>query len=682
MKNVIRIWFFLFVFLSFWSINLALANRNLSGVEIISREERWADESIRFLSKSKTELAQENALKEQQRMENLKNTNYKAYQSELKKKEQAEANAKIEKQKSTARNSYMNRYYPNDWSYDKIEDKLEDHFLLYGDHFHYNKTKIVVHHTAMDYDPDRTEEQIKQHLQLIYKYHTIDRDFWDIGYNFLIDGKGNIYEGRHGWAWSVGMHVSYNNIATIGISLMGNFEKVQPTQAQIDALTDLITALAQYYHIDPMGKAEYFQPKDESPYIYSKTLWTIVGHGDIAPTACPGKNVKILLPSIREEVAKRLFERWELKEIKKEEKSDWISSSTKTPKQIKDFWKKLQNLVRYYPDLLAEVIKESRTEFDKTFSPATNLTEKIAYHYSPSEIKSMMDDKISVLLYELTTKYQDFTLTCDQNCIIHTDQWEEETEEVHVFFKNATITYTTKENPHLTTTSTLTVLPHGDLITIQNYGRKSYLWIPWNTFRGEISFTLGSYIDKQQKEIQAPLVINTLDFQDYLKGIVESNDTETLEKNKVMAMISKAYALFYLKGENAHPSIPNHAEFQAIDDPDFFQKYAWAGVEKTLTKWQQALKATENEIVLYEKTLPLLPYFSCSQGFTLSAKEKFGWTDTPYLTNVVDFWGCSTFKGHGVWLAWQGAEYLAKQGMTYDEILQYFYPWVELSTLE
>ncbi len=35
-------------------------------------------------------------------------------------------------------------------------------------------------------------------IQQIYKYHTLDRDFGDIGYNFLIDHLGNIYEGRAG----------------------------------------------------------------------------------------------------------------------------------------------------------------------------------------------------------------------------------------------------------------------------------------------------------------------------------------------------------------------------------------------------------------------------------------------------------------------------------------------------
>lgn len=85
-----------------------------------------------------------------------------------------------------------------------------------------------------------------------------------------------------------------------------------------------------------------------------------------------------------------------------------------------------------------------------------------------------------------------------------------------------------------------------------------------------------------------------------MKGIVETNDTEHLEKNKVMAVISKTYALFYLEKKNLHPSIPAEAEYTAVDSADIFQKYAGAGVEKTLTKREQALIATENLIPLYD----------------------------------------------------------------------------------
>jgi len=52
------------------------------------------------------------------------------------------------------------------------------------------------------------------------------------------------------------------------------------------------------------------------------------------------------------------------------------------------------------------------------------------------------------------------------------------------------------------------------------------------------------------------VVINKLPFQSYLEGIVETNDTESLEKNKIMSLVAKTYALFYLQPDNIHPSIP------------------------------------------------------------------------------------------------------------------------------
>jgi hypothetical protein len=258
------------------------------------------------LSKSKTEIAAENAEKDKARLLNLKATNPTAYQAELKKREAAQATAAQNAKMSAGRNTFMKQNFPNDWTYDVTRDKQGDYYLLYQDQIKHNKTKLVVHHTAMEYDTNRTETEIRASLQRIYKYHTIDRDFGDIGYNFLIDHLGNIYEGRAGGEGAVGMHVAYNNIASIGISLMGNFEESQPTQAQVDALTNLLTALAKKYQIDPNATQNYFQPSSTAPYMTVKTLPTIVGHGDIAPTACPGKSLSPLLPFIRTEVAKRL----------------------------------------------------------------------------------------------------------------------------------------------------------------------------------------------------------------------------------------------------------------------------------------------------------------------------------------------------------------------------------------
>ena len=149
-----------------------------------------------------------------------------------------------------------------------------------------------------------------------------------------------------------------------------------------------------------------------------------------------------------------------------------------------------------------------------------------------------------------------------------------------------------------------------------------------------------------------------------------------------MAMISKNYALFYMNKENIHPNISADANYTAIDDPNFFQKYVWAGLEKTLTKRYQALEATNNEVVMYNSYLPILPYFNCSAGFTLSAEEKRWWNDTPYLKSVYDFDTCDDFAWHGVWLAGKWAERFAKQWMTYDQILKYYYDGINITKIK
>jgi peptidoglycan hydrolase-like amidase len=76
-----------------------------------------------------------------------------------------------------------------------------------------------------------------------------------------------------------------------------------------------------------------------------------------------------------------------------------------------------------------------------------------------------------------------------------------------------------------------------------------------------------------------------------------------------------------------------------------------------------------------------LPYFSCSAGFTWSAKEKWWWNDTPYLQSKLDFAACFDFNGHGVGLSGKWAQYLAEKWRTIEQILQYYYPGVELKTI-
>ncbi len=57
----------------------------------------------------------------------------------------------------------------------------------------------------------------------------------------------------------MGAHATFNNASTVGISLMGNFEVEEPTEAQLSGLISLIASLSKKYHIDPFSQVTYFR---------------------------------------------------------------------------------------------------------------------------------------------------------------------------------------------------------------------------------------------------------------------------------------------------------------------------------------------------------------------------------------------------------------------------------------
>ena len=74
-------------------------------------------------------------------------------------------------------------------------------------------------------------------LRGIYAYHVEGRGWRDIGYNFLVDRFGRIWEGRYGGVDKavVGAHtLGYNEVA-FAMSAIGNFDIAQPPQAVINA---------------------------------------------------------------------------------------------------------------------------------------------------------------------------------------------------------------------------------------------------------------------------------------------------------------------------------------------------------------------------------------------------------------------------------------------------------------
>jgi len=155
-----------------------------------------------------------------------------------------------------------------------------------------NVKKVVIHNTGENVLTRNSKRSPKEIMRAIYYYHTITKGWGDIGYNYVIDKNGNIYEGRAGGPKAVGAHVAYHNIGTIGISLMGNFEQEEPTFAQLKVLAILLADHADRFKIDLTGTSEFLGII--SPNVTGHSSVAREGYG----TSCPGKNLRDKLPQI------------------------------------------------------------------------------------------------------------------------------------------------------------------------------------------------------------------------------------------------------------------------------------------------------------------------------------------------------------------------------------------------
>ncbi len=151
-----------------------------------------------------------------------------------------------------------------------------------------------VHHTvnANNY----TADEVPGILRSIYAYHTQSRGWSDIGYNFLVDRFGRIWEGRYGGVDRpvVGAHtLNYNDYA-FAMSAIGNFELVQPTAAMLQAYGVLFAWKLSLHGVDAASPQQF---------VGSKYFEAINGHRDAAATACPGKYLYAQIPLIRQYAA-------------------------------------------------------------------------------------------------------------------------------------------------------------------------------------------------------------------------------------------------------------------------------------------------------------------------------------------------------------------------------------------
>ena len=158
---------------------------------------------------------------------------------------------------------------------------------------------VIVHHSA-------TYNTLTNYVNVvrnIYLFHTQERKWSDIGYNYLIAQDGTIFEGRSSGAQSVdndnvqGAHFCGQNGGTMGVCLLGTYTTTKPTDPALVSLERLTAWKVDKENLDPLG---------ETSHPANSRLATIAGHRDGCATECPGDQLYARLGALRTSVANRV----------------------------------------------------------------------------------------------------------------------------------------------------------------------------------------------------------------------------------------------------------------------------------------------------------------------------------------------------------------------------------------
>ncbi|MFI9602580.1 peptidoglycan recognition protein [Streptomyces sp. NPDC052043] len=168
------------------------------------------------------------------------------------------------------------------------------------------KVKVAfVHHTASG--NNYSCAQAPAVIRGIYRYHVRSMGWRDIGYNFLIDKCGNIYEGRAGGVTKpvLGAHTRGFNSDSMGIAVLGTYGTSKPSSAAVTALARLTAWKLGRYGMNPRGKT-YLTSAGGNLYQKGKRvrLNVISGHRDALRTDCPGRRLYGKLGTVRSAAAR------------------------------------------------------------------------------------------------------------------------------------------------------------------------------------------------------------------------------------------------------------------------------------------------------------------------------------------------------------------------------------------
>ncbi|MBB0228986.1 N-acetylmuramoyl-L-alanine amidase [Streptomyces calidiresistens] len=163
---------------------------------------------------------------------------------------------------------------------------------------------LFVHHTAQG--NDHTCAEAPAMIRAVYRYHVGSQGWRDLGYNFLVDRCGTLYEGRAGGVDRpvLGAHTLGFNHDSAGVAVIGSYGDSGAPRAVIDSLARLAAWKLGLSGIDPAGSRERVSEGGSRPKGSVVRLRNVSGHRDAFTTECPGTRLYDRLPDIRAAAAR------------------------------------------------------------------------------------------------------------------------------------------------------------------------------------------------------------------------------------------------------------------------------------------------------------------------------------------------------------------------------------------
>ncbi len=152
-------------------------------------------------------------------------------------------------------------------------------------------THMFVHHSAGQTNSSDFAAVVRSY----YILHTQSNGWADIGYNWLVDGNGVVYQGRafasNGFIDVIGAHTGGSNTNSMGVCVIGHYTTVMPTQNALNSLMRVLAWKANDKEID-------VRARNIHPFT-GRNYHTISGHRDGSATECPGQRLYTYLPTLR-----------------------------------------------------------------------------------------------------------------------------------------------------------------------------------------------------------------------------------------------------------------------------------------------------------------------------------------------------------------------------------------------